>query len=288
MKRSLLLPFVSLLLLTACGNEPAVNSAAAPEPEEAREPQVFNLEEVVSRYDSGQVKSMRIYPDSWVKGTFQRITYFENGQVESSGHFVNDLSEGVCTKYNEQGVKTAEWKELAGHMHDTLRYWHDNGKLKQISFYQEGDKQGEERNYTPTGALESNGEYKDGLMHGTWTLYSGSNYQRSTYVNDVRNGPYVAKYTDEVFGVMFMKGQYENGLETGLWQFTDEDGNLLRTLQMDNGKPNGYEITYYPGTADIQIKAQMRNGVVHGKVEYYNNRGEVVHIDEYVNGNLKK
>ncbi|GGH69267.1 hypothetical protein GCM10011318_10130 [Phaeocystidibacter marisrubri] len=284
MKLTLLTPVVSLLILIGCGNEPEVKSPSVPEPE-PREPRVLNLEEVISRYDNGQVKSVRIYPDSWEKGTFERITYYENGQVESSGHFVNDLSEGICRKYNQDGVKTAEWTEVAGLMEDTLRYWHDNGKLKEVSIYRDGDKYGEERSYDAMGRLVSKGEYKADTMVGVWTFYNGSNYQQYTFVSGRREGSYKEKHVSPE-AVIFVEGQYRNDVETGLWTAYDDGGTFYRTFQMANGAKNGEDITYYGDRKTVRVRTNMLNDKQHGKVQYYDNTGALILEEEYQNGVL--
>lgn len=135
------------------------------------------------------------------------VTYYlpENGAVVSRGKMQDSLKVGV-------------WVYFHKNTRDTLM----------VETYKNGKLEGEKRIYFPNGKITEVSYYQQGLRQGVTLVYdeTGNLLSEIEYQNDTLNG--LAKYYE--FGKLIVKGFYKNGKRTGVWEFY-KDGALTETKQ---------------------------------------------------------
>ena len=121
-------------------------------------------EMIAEEYANGQLKSR-----GYIKGKNIRTGgwtfWYEDGQKESEGRYVDHQREGLWTNWDENGQKSkGEYKD--GKQEGLWTEWRENGK-----------KWGE-------------GEYKDGKIKGLWTYWrdNGHKWGTGNYKDGKREG----------------------------------------------------------------------------------------------------
>lgn len=130
---------------------------------------------------------------------YQVTDYYNNRQRLMEGKYVTLFSE-YLGDYRSTLFRN-----------DTFKYYHENGKLKEVLFFQEGKKIGVSKAYYNTGALEEEGLFVNGYRNGTWKKFH-------------ENGKISEEY-----------GYVDNQLH-GKWTAYDNKGKLLREETYDMGK----------------------------------------------------
>jgi len=57
-------------------------------------------------------------------------SYFESGNLNESGSYLEDKKEGLWTQYYESGKKLSETNYINDKLHGRLTIWHENGRKK--------------------------------------------------------------------------------------------------------------------------------------------------------------
>jgi antitoxin component YwqK of YwqJK toxin-antitoxin module len=69
---------------------------------------------------------------------------------------------------------------------------------------------------------------------------------------------------------MIEKGQFKNGMKTGLWQKWDEDGTLIESTHYNNGHKHGEALNFFED-GKLKLKRHYKKGQLDGKTEAYYN-----------------
>lgn len=87
--------------------------------------------------------------------------------------------------------------------------------------------------YYDSGAVKIRGKERDGKRIGKWESFyeNGYKWSESHYKNGFREGPIVVFYEN---GMMRYDGRYYNNDRSGIWQFYDSTGVLIKKLDMDS------------------------------------------------------
>lgn len=144
----------------------------------------------------------------------------------------------------------------------TCKFFYNDGKLKEISNWDNGKLEGHTTYYYPNEVKKAEGEYKRGFKNKKWTYYredgSMSSVETFLYKNNLSKleGENTFYYPT---GQVEEKGFYKNGLATGRWQGFHKNGKLFAEVNIVEGKREGERKTYrQDGTLDkIEI---YRNG----------------------------
>jgi antitoxin component YwqK of YwqJK toxin-antitoxin module len=84
-----------------------------------------------------------------------------------------------------------------------------NGRLLMEGDVRNGKRHGLWTSYHPSGAVQSRNEYRDGVLHGLTTTFRPN-------------------------GALLYRGQNANGHPVGSWEFHDEVGTAVRTVEYDS------------------------------------------------------
>lgn len=135
------------------------------------------------------------------------VTYYlpENGAVVSRGKMIDTLKTGLWVYFHKNTKDTLMIENYReGKLQGEKKIFFPNGKLTELSLFQNGLQQGLTRTYDEVGSLLAEIEYKDGKMNGSARYYES--------------------------GKLTVKGQYKNDKRTGTWEFYKDDV-LVQTKQ---------------------------------------------------------
>jgi len=139
--------------------------------------------------------------------------FHHNGKIKSEGEYTNNLKTSIWTSYDYNGLILSSEEYILGKLNGICKYYFKNGNFSEISTYFNGKKNGISTQYYINGllsssvnyengfrhgfckffynnienSLESEGQYKTGLMDSTWTFYDENKnlLKKETYFNGI-------------------------------------------------------------------------------------------------------
>jgi len=213
-------------------------------------------------FDDGAIEEKVTYADNEVTGQF--TSYFENGKLSRKGNYTKKKLDGQLQDYDDDGI-----------LYNTAVY--EKGKLKEISFYDKSGKTIYSTTtrkgaanivyYTPDGTKESECYYnKDGNQDGKNIIYypSGKIKEEEYFKDGVQNGSDITYYAN---GQKTYECNYTNG---------DEDGYLKKYYANGQLSQEGWKVAgqkqqrmiYYNNLGDITSIENYLNDDEDGYAEY--------------------
>jgi antitoxin component YwqK of YwqJK toxin-antitoxin module len=92
--------------------------------------------------------------------------WYENGQLEQEGNYVNGKEEGLLRGWHENGQLEVEKNYINGKLEGLLRGWHENGQLEAEVNYINNKREGLLRRWHENGQLRKEGNYINGKLEG--------------------------------------------------------------------------------------------------------------------------
>lgn len=140
-----------------------------------------------------------------------------NGQVTAQGGYLHP-----ALKLQSAALES---RPITPVRHGAWSLFSNKGNLTAVIHYAEGQKDGLEERYLPSGAVCERGHHRRGEMHGEWNAWhdNGLLRQKITYRDGTLDGPFEAYYES---GGRLSQGNYLEGAEEGSWKFYLEDGRL--------------------------------------------------------------
>ena len=229
----------------------------------------------ISYYQNGNIKEKHTYKNGNEEG--EGIFYYENGKLEEKYFMKNGKLDGEAINYFEDGkiknkaifkdgvtleeeiykdneIRKNTFKNGEVIQQDIYsknkilkakKSLLENGKIKIISYYENGNKQeevfvinelfdGEAFVYYPSGKLRNKSFFKDGKREGESLTYyeNGKLKKKILYKNGVRNGE-AAEYYES--GIIKQKAYFINDKLEKEDLYYDEKGNLTKTEIYKNG-----------------------------------------------------
>lgn len=186
-------------------------------------------------------------------------SYYENGNLSSLLSFNKEGKyDGECMWYYPDGKEKMKVTYKNGVLDGEMSMWYENANMQYKYYYKNDLKDSISEEYNVYGKLVKIENYKDGLRHGEVKQWydDGSLFLIGEYSEDMLHGKWIMYYQDGTVGSMatYNKGE---GIQRGYSQ----DGHLLT------------EIHY-------------RDNVKDGEERRYNNKGELVQILLWQNGEL--
>ena len=226
-------------------------------------------------YENGQLEEKYFMKNGKLDG--EAINYFEDGKIRNKSIFKDGvLLEEEIYKDNEIRKNTFKNGEIVqqdiyskNKILKAKKFLLENGKMKIISYYENGNKQeeifvmnelfdGDAFAYYPSGKLKEKDFFKNGKREGEAIIYyeNGNVKQKSLFKNNKREGDLSMYYPS---------------------------GKLLQTEKYVNGKEEGEVIEYYESGA-IKEKAYFINDKQEGEHLFYDEKGNLTKTEIYKNG----
>lgn len=194
-------------------------------------------------YPTGELKSEGAYRDNLKVGKW--VYYYIDGEVEQIGNYLQGMPDGFWVWYYPNGQTWREEEFVLGQEDGPSVEYSDSGSVIAKGNYIEGYKEGEW--YFEINDHREEGSFFEGQRMGEWRHYYLNNDQLrfvGKYENGLENGMHTWYFPD---GEMKRRGVYSAGVKDGIWEYFDEHGNRIITIEYENGqevKYNGEPIRY--------------------------------------------
>ena len=226
-------------------------------------------------YENGKLEEKYFMKNGKLDG--EAINYFEDGKIKNKAIFKDGVTlEEEVYKDNEIRKNTFKNGEIVqqdiyskNKILKAKKFLLENGKMKIISYYENGNKEeevfvinelfdGEALVYYPSGKLKEKDFFKNGKRDGEAIIYyeNGNVKQKSLFKNDKREGDLFMYYPS---------------------------GKLRQTEKFINGKEDGEVIEYYESGV-IKEKAYFINGKQEKEHFFYDEKGNLIKTEIYKNG----
>lgn len=208
---------------------------------------------------------------------FTGLCYQKLGaQKTLSSTFKNGYREGNYTEWHQNGIKKNDLSYVNGQIADgeyaewdnkgkvTFKRKFVDGRLLNLTQYQNGKKNGMANEYYSNGALKSECNYKDDLLNGTLKEISinGITTYKVNYTDGNRIGE--EAFYDENTGKIRNASIFDsigNLAESIAWKYT-KNGNIISELRYNSkGDYHGICIDYWED-GSIKWKRKYMNGIV--------------------------
>lgn len=175
------------------------------------------------------------------EGTFDHgkevgiFTFYDNTKVKTivaTRDFSATENCAYTTFYDKNKNKVSEGKVINKLFKGTWTYYHKGSKsIMATENYSNGKLDGKRIVYYPSGKIAEEMLYKEGLKSGLYKNYteSGIVIEESNYKNDEYDGLAIFRDADE--GSIVSKGNFTNGKKTGIWQFF-EKGKVVKEINL--------------------------------------------------------
>jgi len=133
------------------------------------------------------------------------------------------------------------------------------------------------------GRIMMEGDYLNGLRHGTWTEYHPTGMVKNIrgYFKGQMQGVYLSI---DHRGNLLEKATFGNGKKNGPY-YKFERGRIVQEMSYVNDLVDGAVRRYYPN-GGIQEQSYYSNGILHGTAQWFDQEGNVTIQYKYENGKL--
>lgn len=185
------------------------------------------------------------------------ITYYEsNGNLETKGILINYRKKGLWEYYSEDGRLYRTENYVFGKLDGQQKVFYKNGKVKEITTFSNNKKSGRYTEYYEDGQTKTIGEYE----------------------NNMKQGPFVTYYEN---GKSHERGNFKDDKPDGKWTFYHPNGEIGQVKIWKEGLL--MEVTNsYDGSGKVLDEKTLVEG--NGIRNYYNEDGELIKSESYVNG----
>lgn len=210
---------------------------------------IYNKDTLMSE---GMVQAGGIFVGEWK-------TYYKNGKIKSTGPYQNGQKDGFWTYYYENGKKEQEGKFKNDVLSGQWNWYYENSQLKKQEFFNnKGLLEGPMTEYDSLGVELARGEYYNGKKEGAWFYQVGDYKEVGSFTLDRPNG---------------------------IWQYFYQNGKLAFVGEFSEGEPRGKH-TYYHKNGLKKLVGKHAGGLRHGTWKEFDERGELVEIIQYRNGEI--
>lgn len=206
-------------------------------------------------------------------------------QLDSSWNSTNTngQKEGKWRAYHENGMLRYVGQFKEGQPEGEFKYFFNSGDLQSVLNF-ETPKVANARLFYQSGDLMAEGKYINQKKDGLWISYGGSNIklEEGAYVSGLKEGEWKTYFAS---GLVSAVSQYENDLQIGEYKSYYENGKLKQESLYANGKLHGLS-TFYKSTGKKYLKGIYLNGMRDKRWIYYEDNMKVEKVLEYQEGVL--
>ncbi len=239
----------------------------------------YNRGEITTYKHFGRDGSI-IHQDERKRGRFWYESYTLDGVKDIEGNYEGDHKEGLWKYYTDNGVLISEETyDDEGNIDGEDRDYHRNGEIASIMKYENGTLTGYEVSYHKNGQMSEQGYNQNGLAQGRWESYYPDGKLRSStfYVDDTYNGP---QYFYSEVGELYMIEYFKNGTMIKT-ESTNADSSVYKVSEMK--LPVGADIRYYPNGQKVYDMPTAGNKY-HGTAQWWYGNGQLTVKGDYLAG----
>jgi antitoxin component YwqK of YwqJK toxin-antitoxin module len=199
--------------------------------------------------------------DNQGRKTGHWVVNYPDGKIRYEATFTEDRPVGLMVRYDDEGRMTARMMFDSTENRCYTRLYHESGKLAAEGWhvnqqkdsvwtyysgydgtvrmregYLAGELQGKACSYYPEGSVSEETNWVGNHREGAWLQYyeNGSPRLMGQYKDDRLHGPYTVWYPDSAQMII---GQYNLDKTEGTWNYFDESGALMYSIDYKEGKP---------------------------------------------------
>jgi len=216
------------------------------------------------------------------KGSFEGLLVLFAG--DDSGPQFNDASEGsnttsehitdgINTKYYENGQKEAEGNFKDGKEEGLHTSWYDSGKKESEINFKDGDYHGKKTVWLENGQKGSDENYKDGNWEGTQIYWfeNGQKEQESNYKDGTSDGKDTSWHEN---GQIREESNFKDGNLEGLNTFWYENGQKRSETNWKGHERHGKSISWYEN-GQKKSETNWKDHERHGKSISWDENGQI-------------
>jgi len=255
-------------------------------------------------YEDGKIKETHNYTNDKEDGLHQE--FFENGQLSCTLTVKKGKNEGEADYYYKDGklfakyiyeggaIKSATYFDRSGaqlgtssvidHSTSVVEYSFTGVKRAHIFFDKNGNLNGPDTLFYPSGRIEEINYYKDDELNGpSFSYYPNGNKKTEVNRTDGKEDGYLASYYAN--GKTEMEGWVRAGDDEGEWLLYDEKGRLTTKEYYLDGELSGYKEEYNPKGQET-LEEKYYNGWLE-KLTQFDEAGNIMAIDSFPKGSGK-
>lgn len=239
--------------------------------------------DAIQYYPLGNVYQKYTTDHNKVNGKIE--TYYENGTLQFTGNYLNDVPEGEAVFYHPNGKLKSRGSYRNGELDGPWEYFYDTGKQENKIFYKNGLMHGNYLAYYPNGILKEESHLVEGKLDGSYksNYENGRPHEIGTYRNSKQDG-YFEFYFEN--GQLASKGIIKENIYEGDWVFFFPNGNKKSHGFYKNDMEEGRWVFYYENGNKKQ-EGPMENGKYHGEVIFYSDEGYKASEGKILKGNYE-
>ncbi|WP_400193524.1 tetratricopeptide repeat protein [Hymenobacter sp. B81] len=254
--------------------------------------------------NAAKVKQMQdaVYPKLMALRDFQTVVrngkperveawFYDSGRISGLGDARRDATgrafyEGPWQLFDEDGNLTAEGRHQNNEPVGPWRYYHSaGGLLREVSYNEQGKREGAFREYHANGQLSIEATYRNGEPVGKARLFHpcGSLREERTYSEaGEMEGAFVKYYPN---GQVESRGSYQRSQNHGPQTDFYSDGTPEAEANMLAGEGQGPLVTYFPGPGKrVALRGALDKGLRHGAFTSYFISGKEQETGTYTRG----
>lgn len=219
-------------------------------------------------WKNGTVKTEKNYKKGTLEGWV--TSYYKWGDVDDKLYYKNGNAHGKYSSYYANGTLYCEGYYYNGEKIGQWKYFHANGNLQKEYYYSDGKAIGNVTEYGVNGEKQHNYYYAGGILYRTET-YDENGKRIQTIITPQGKGEYNMK---SVGGHKYYKTTLNGGEYDKTKAFYFPNGQLLETLNVQNGTKNGEFKSYY-ANGTLREKGTYVYGAKEGEWLKYHHNGQL-------------
>ena len=198
--------------------------------------------------------------------------------------------EGENCAWSEEGILLAKMYYEKGSLEGASYLYHPTGALKTILPYLKNELEGTVISYDPEGEIIETSSYVKGVKEGSCSSYWNKERLKSSELfskGHLLEASYFTKTGELLSSIKEGSGkqaifqedylealvEYKEGKPEGKVELFSKEGALISSYETKEGKKNGEEIAYFPGTLTPKLSIEWRDDSIEGFVKTWYKEG---------------
>ena len=254
--------------------------------------EMYSQEKVIERYENGNLKFEGYSTNKILVSIYKE--YYENGNLKAQGFYKDCKYKTNRRKLYKLGCGVGKVNDslLSGTKHGSYKTYFQNGKLKSISNFHCGLRQGNFYDYYENGILETQEFYFEDK------LKSSQSYSENGNIEEIKNFEYHFKksrdykttnhkefYENGDLKIVNIIVEEENDIETENYKEYFQNGFLKIEKTLCNNSKNGVYREYFEN-GNVKYEGEFKNDKPKGKQYFYRLDGRIDKIETWKNNKL--
>lgn len=191
----------------------------------------------VKKDAKGKLKYEGRFKDNYPVGEFRY--YDENEKLENITLFTEKGVNAKTVMFYPDGIKQSEGCYINRVKNGIWRLYNEKGKILTEEAYKGGRKDGVSKLFAPDSSIIESTTWKNGEKNGSWMQTDKRGTVKANFKNNLMDGVYEFYFPN---GKLKLKGSNIMGMKTGVWNFYNEMGTLVKRIFYRNDTPVKTEI----------------------------------------------